>query len=220
MKGTHAPHRDVDNQQRRATKKNLIYYNLKGTNWAHPTHLRRAVVVIIWILHTENDTLFHSRLNFPLHTYASFFPRWGIDSRKKKFAPVFNSLFIIYYFILSIFKWVAHFASEAAVRGWILRFRFMCISSGWRRRHAQTSAAVSDKHITKYVRHNFIRILLFTFCLFGGTSQSVLTLQAEWENKRICDENEEMNCYEMIELKHPKGKGQCWNVYNKSASFS
>lgn len=52
MKETHAPHRDVDNQQRRATtrKKNLIYYNLKGTNLANPTHLRRAVVVVALVV--------------------------------------------------------------------------------------------------------------------------------------------------------------------------
>lgn len=31
-------------------KKNLIYYNLKGTNWAHPTHLRRAVVVVALVV--------------------------------------------------------------------------------------------------------------------------------------------------------------------------
>lgn len=152
------------------------------------------------ILHTENDTLFHFRLSFPLHTYGSFFRRWGIDSTEKEIAPVFNSLFIIYYFILSIFKWVAHFASETAVWGWILRFRLMCISSGWRRRHAQTSAAVSDEHIKKYVRHNFIRILLLTSCLFGGSSQSVCRRSGKIRN--AFHGNDEMSRHEMNEMKH------------------
>lgn len=119
-----------------------------------------------------------------VHTYGSFFRRWGINSRERRRSrkkrtsgksvylmqksrsrnggtrPIFNSLFIIYYFILSIFKWVAHFASEAAVRGWFWMYSgLMCISSGCRRRHAyKPSAAVSDEHIKKYVRHNFIRI--------------------------------------------------------------
>lgn len=79
-------------------------------------------------------------------------------SRNRGTRPIFNSLFIIYYFILSIFKWVAHFASEAAVRGWFWMYSgLMCISSGCRRRHAyKPSAAVS-------ISKNMFDTILFGF---------------------------------------------------------
>lgn len=74
-------------------------------------------------------------------------------------------------------------------------FGFLCVLApvAGCRRHAQTDAAVSGeqyKHIKKYVRHNFIRILLFYFLLSwryqgaGWWSWHSRCMRIEWIGKK------------------------------------
>lgn len=193
---------------KRQGKKNLIYYNLKGTNWAHPTHLRRAVgcrtisfvfffyshllLVVVALLFLCFPVFVHRRIlfrytrkmiqrfNFFFHfdshctaLMVHFFT--SMEEMKKKslkrsrtaIAPyfLFGSLFIIYYFILSIFKWVAHFCTNRSgrVRGWtnIRRFlRFLCISFGRRRMPC-------DKHRMPWamnISNNMLDTISSEFC--------------------------------------------------------